>query len=228
MVSINSAAAARPIDFAGLAVTLLSPTDEGLARLLPAWKRYLKEAGLRREDIAPEPATGEEGEDRERLGPPNVEKLAAEDFSEDGAAPNGTSIAFLAEFKGKRVLFGADAHPNVLENSLRRLGFSEQNRLPLALYKVAHHGSKANTSKSLLKILDCTRFAFSTDGTRNSHPNPQTIARILKNDPGRLKTLYFNFRQEFAADWEVANLKSKWKYQCVLPPAGQEGLRIDI
>jgi beta-lactamase superfamily II metal-dependent hydrolase len=228
MVSVDSIEATRPVEFKGLLVTLLSPTDAGLASLQPAWKRFLKGAGLLPEDKGEAPLSPIE-DDRERLsGSLDVDVLAAAQFVEDSAKPNGTSIAFLAEFEGKRVLFGADAHPNVLENSLRRFGYSEQNPLRLDLYKVAHHGSKANTSKSLLRILDCTRFAFSTDGTRNNHPNPETIARILVNDPNRAKTLYFNFRQKNATNWDVPELKSRWNYDCAFPPGQKAGLTIRI
>jgi beta-lactamase superfamily II metal-dependent hydrolase len=227
MVSVDSAEAANAIEFEGLHVTLLSPTDQRLARLLPAWRRFLEEAGLRREDTGDAPETPLE-DDRERLGTLNVEKLANTTFSEDTAPPNGTSIAFLAEYDGKRVLLGADAHPSVLESSLRKRGYSERNRLPLSLYKVAHHGSGYNTSKSLLGILDCVRFAFSTDGTRNNHPTPEAVARILANDPQRMKTLYFNFNQPNATKWDQLDLKKQWRYDCVFPPAGKEGLTIAI
>jgi hypothetical protein len=35
-------------------------------------------------------------------------------------------------------------------------------------------------------LIDCTRFAFSTNGDRHSHPDAETIARILVNDPDRV------------------------------------------
>jgi beta-lactamase superfamily II metal-dependent hydrolase len=227
MVSVDSPEAESPIEFEGLSITLLSPTDTKLARLQPAWKLHLEGAGLLPDDTGPAPLSPIE-DDRERLATINVETLAAGRFVEDGAAPNGTSIAFLAEFAGKRVLLGADAHPGILEASLRRRGYNEGNRLRLDLYKVAHHGSKANTSKSLLPILDCTRFAFSTDGTRNNHPDPESIARILKNDSQQPKMLYFNFRQENSTNWDSAALKARWKYTCVFPPSGRDGLKIEI
>ncbi|OWK21457.1 hypothetical protein AJ88_23715 [Mesorhizobium amorphae CCBAU 01583] len=108
------------------------------------------------------------------------------------------------------------------------MGFSADNRLKLDLYKVSHHGSKFNTTLELLNLLDCTRFAFSTDGTRNDHPHPETIAKILVNDPLRPKTLYFNFRQDHALRWDKADLKAKWRYKCCFPADGTSGLTIEI
>ena len=125
-------------------------------------------------------------------------------------------------------MLSADAHPGVIERSLRKRGYNERNRLRLDLLKLCHHGSKANTSPALLQITDCVRFAISTDGTKHGHPNPETMARIFINDPERQKTLYFNVKQESALIWDRADLKKKYKYDCVFPPGGQSGLTIDI
>ena len=77
----------------------------------------------------------------------------------------------------------------MIERSLRARGYSEQNRLRLNMFKLCHHGSKANTWPSLLRLLDCTRFAISTDGARHERADPETIARILVNDRIRKKIL---------------------------------------
>ena len=123
---------------------------------------------------------------------------------------------------------GADSHPDVVETAVRALGFDETNRLRLDCLKVSHHGSKANSSPSLLRILDCRRFAFSTDGSRHDHPDRETIARILKNDPERAKTLIFNFRQPNTECWDDADLMRRWHYECVFPPAGTNGIEFEI
>ena len=210
----------------GLSLTLLSPTDKKLATLKPKWEEELKDAKLRTTDsvlVAEALAR-----DRVHLGPINVEALAGKAFVEDASEPNGASIAFVAEFSGKCVLLTGDSHPGVIEASLRKRGFSENKRLKLNCVKVAHHGSKANTSPSLLKIIDCTTFAFSTNGSRHDHPDAETIARILVADPKRTKTLIFNFRQDHTTMWDNTTLMKKWKYACVFPPEGSEGIEFDI
>jgi beta-lactamase superfamily II metal-dependent hydrolase len=157
-----------------------------------------------------------------------VEALADRKFETDTTKPNGAAIAFLAEYDRKKILMGADSHPDLIESSLRALGFSEKKKLRLDCLKVSHHGSKANTSPSLLKIIDCTRFAFSTDGTRHGHPNPELIARILVNDPSRKKFLIFNFRQPSTCQWDDDALKAKWMYDCLFPDPHASGIEIDI
>ncbi|MBR1270535.1 hypothetical protein JQ629_23960 [Bradyrhizobium sp. AUGA SZCCT0222] len=230
IASIASPQGQHPIDLAGnLKVTLVSPGDEELAALEPVWMKELELANLRPldpddQDEQPDKESGE----LEVLSRVNVEALAKKPFVEDAAEPNGSSIAFLAEFGGRRVLLGADAHPGVIERRLRKLGYSETNRLKLHLFKLCHHGSKANTSPTLLKIIDCVNFAISTDGTKHDHPDGETIARILVNDPSRHKTLYFNTHQKHATVWNKDDLKEKYKYSCEIPPKDEPGLTIDI
>ena len=227
VVSIDSAEARAPIALDdGLTLTLLSPSDRKLATLLPVWNKELKKAGLRTTD--PDEVADAVASGRVRLGRLNVEALAAIPFKADGTAPNGSSIALIAEHEGKRVLMGADAHADVVEASLRALGASEARPYRIDCLKMSHHGSRANTSPALLKLLDCTRFAFSTDGTRHDHPDPETIARILKNDPDRRKTLIFNFRQEQTEQWDDTALMRRWNYECRFPDAGKDGVEFEI
>lgn len=227
IVSVDTPEAQRPIDVAGgLKVTLLSPGDQELAALEPVWMTELARANLRPFD--PDEVREEPGEGLESLGPLNVEVLARKPFVEDTARPNGSSIAFLAEFDRRRVLLGADAHPRVIERSLSALGYSEANKLKLDLFKLSHHGSKANTSPSLLRIIDCVDFAISTDGTKHNHPDPETVARILVNDPSRDKTIYFNADQENATIWNRKDLREKYKFCCEIPAKASPGRRIDI
>ncbi len=123
---------------------------------------------------------------------------------------------------------GADAQPRTLEARLLARGYSAQNPLKLDLFKLCHHGSKANLSPGLLALLDCTRFAISTDGSRHNHPDRDAIARILVADPGRQKRFYFNFRQPNAELWDDPALKARWSYDCALPDPGTEGITIAI
>lgn len=210
----------------GLAITLLSPSDAELAELEPVWNAWLRRTKLRETDTDVE---AEAPPGLESLSVLNVEELACEPFKEDGEAPNGSSIAFLAEFEGKRVLLGADAHPSRVVASLKALGYGPDNRLKLDLFKLCHHGSKGNCAPELLTMIDCTRFAISTDGTRHNHPDPQTIARILVADAGRPKEFHFNTRQPNAEVWDDPTLQARWHYRCIFPdPPARAGLAVTI
>ncbi len=227
VVSTDSPEARAPLALAGgLTVTLLSPSDPKLSELLPVWDAELMKASLRTTD--PDEVAIALMEGREHLGMTNVEALAAQRFKMDTTRPNGASIAFIAQFAGKRVLLAADTHPDIVEASLRGLGASEATPYRIDCLKVSHHGSKANTSPTLLKIIDCSCFAFSTDGTRHGHPDAETIARILKSDSKRKKMLIFNFSQDNNTIWNNAALKQRYNYDCRFPPPGKKGIEFDI
>ncbi|MEH7495907.1 MBL fold metallo-hydrolase, partial [Neobacillus niacini] len=71
-------------------------------------------------------------------------------------------------------------------------GYSEKNKLKVDIMKVSHHASKKNTSTELLKMLDCTEFIISTDGSKHGLPNKQSLARIIRIMKKPL-TFYFNY-----------------------------------
>jgi hypothetical protein len=117
-------------------------------------------------------------------------------------------------------LLAADAHSAVLEEAIAPLARAEGGRYHIDLFKVSHHGSAHNLSPEFPKRVDCTRFAISTDGSRqHKHPHAQLIARLLAADPNRRKTLYFNYRQPQTELWESDRLMRRWQYECVFPTA---------
>jgi beta-lactamase superfamily II metal-dependent hydrolase len=223
---VSTSGAAPVVLPGGLTLTLLSPSDKELGALEAEWNKWLRRTLMRTDDPDAEQAAPA---GLEPLSVLDVRALAAEPFREDTEAPNGSSIAFLAEFGGRRVMMGADAHPSCVARALRSLGFGPQNRLKLDLFKLCHHGSKGNLSPDLVAMLDCTRFAISTDGTRHNHPDPQSIARLLAADPDRPKQFHFNTRQPNAERWDSAALRAEWNYTCVFPPPPlTAGLTVDI
>src|SRR5690606_3544619 len=105
---------------------------------------------------------------------PELDKLLERQLRIDGAAPNGSSIAFLAEYGGKSCLFLADAHHEVIAASISRLLEQRgQNTLHVDAVKVAHHGSAGNISDNLLALIDSLRFLISTNGAQFGHPDAE-------------------------------------------------------
>lgn len=227
IVSTDSTEATHPINLPGdLAIRLLSPTDAKLVQLLSDWDSELARAGIRTFD--PD-AEGVEplGPQFERLSgaPLDVKQLAQRVYQADETRPNGTSIAFIAEFAGKRVLLAADAHSDALESALAGLAQAEGGRYRLDLLKLSHHGSKANASPGFVELVDCTRFAVSTNGSRHNHPDRETIARFLFFDQVRNKTFFFNYRQPSTEVWDSPLLKTRWRYDCVFPAGSADDPR---
>lgn len=213
-------------------LTLLSPTWNSLTALKRFWEKELEE----NDDLDPNDpdAALEIFGERKALQPDvlggiiDVDDLVELDFERDTKEPNGSSIAFLAEHDGHAVLFTGDAHPPVLEKSIKRLLQERgQHILHLDAVKVSHHGSRKNTSPELLKLLECRRFLISTNGSRHEHPDKEAIARIVhryheNNEPTEL---YFNYRSRYNQVWDDDDLRQEWNYRTHYPPTGT---RLDL
>src|SRR5262249_4098426 len=140
------------------------------------------------------------------------------------ALANGSSIAFLAEHPDGSCLFGADAFAPVLLESLQRRGAAKTK---VDAFKLAHHGSRRNTSIALLQHLECSRFLISTNGKRFRHPNPDTIARVIQHG-GKNPDLYFNYRTTFTSPFETGKLTGAPKYTTTYSADEKTGLVIEL
>ena len=211
----------------GMMLTLLSPTPEKLEKLAPVWSREMKRYGLQpgaRVDYSKflkgTPSTSTD-----------VDELAGERFVSDNGAPNGSSIAVLAEFNGASALLAADAHAPVLIESIKKiLELRKTERLKLDVFKVSHHASQNNISSELIQLLDCPRYLVSTNGNHFCHPDRQAIARLIKHGRygDRQPTLYFNYRSRYNDVWASPELQEKYGYSTVYPPDDQPGLTVQI
>lgn len=209
----------------GMVLTLLSPTRRALAELRPVWKAEVEKAGM---------VPGQAAED-ERAAAPDLlgeealdpEALAEETFKEDGSEANGSSIAFLAEFDGKRVLLTGDAHAGILASGLRRLARARgTGTVTVDAFKLPHHGSKFNLSREVLDLVDCDRYLFSTNGDKFHHPEPVAISRIITTREDT--SLEFNYQTEFTTPWESPRLQRRFRYRAVFPGAGEPWLKVQL
>ena len=209
----------------GLKLTLLSPTVEKLIELKPIWEQEVREAHL-------EPGFGtveeEAAEGAVEFGLPilpDVERLANSPFEADASEANGSSLALLAEYEGKRIALTGDAHADILLEALERLSPGERVRLDL--YKLSHHGSKFTTDRDLLKKLDCPLYVFSTNGSIFHHPDQETVARVIVAG-GNQPKLVFNYRTEHNDIWDNEELKQRHGYTVRYPAGSEQGIEIDL
>ncbi len=216
----------------GLELTLLSPTVEKLKALRSAWLKAFDVLGgtpgdegfigtrldkdKRFRDDTPIPALAA-----------GLDEAADAATALDAAVANGSSLAFVAEYAGRRCAFLGDAHAPVIQQALGRLA-RERGEEPLRLdaVKVSHHGSDGNTTTLLLQKMICHNFLVSTDGSVFEHPDEAAIARIVKHAaPARL---YFNYRSDFNRGWDDADRKQQWRYEAVYPSEGRSGIALDL
>lgn len=226
----------------GMQLTLVSPGFPELLKLSKRWDEELAKAGLtnasQEEVLAALAAARKYDTDDDFLGEEEflgVEELVGLRQRNDGSPANGSSIAFVGSFEGKRCLFGGDAYWKVLRDNVRRMAQEEgQEKLALQAFKVPHHGSRNNVADELLAALDCRRFLVSTNGARFKHPDDEAIARMVggawRPDPAQDEEveLLFNYRTDFNTGWDDGDLRETWNYAATYPDAGAEGLRVEL
>lgn len=143
-------------------------------------------------------------------------------WKQDDNVDNGSSISFISQYKGSNILWLADAHPNVVAQSLKDLGYSITNPLSCTHVKVAHHGSSGNNSDELYSLIKCHSYIFSVNGDNKDRlPNKESLVRILKrpNRDIRVKyTFYFTYddsilRSIFSVDTDSVFEKLNFEVQ---------------
>jgi hypothetical protein len=211
----------------GMKVTVLGPMPQRLADLAPVWEEAVKEAGLV-PGVPPE-----EPEPSDRLGradvwPPKVRELAEKRPSYDKAPPNGSSITFLAEFKGDSCLFTGDCFSRDLTSSVERLCNERQmDVLEVSALKMSHHGSRHNTESKLLKKLKCGRYLISTNGKTNLHPDFETLARVIVHG-GANPELIFNYDAEHILPWRDKKLRGAPMFTATIGKGENGGVTVEL
>ncbi|MBW8369025.1 MAG: hypothetical protein K0M70_14350 [Arenimonas sp.] len=215
------------VDVAGMRLTLLSPDFARLQKLKPEWAENARKNGLTAGGRLPEDEAvlndGWLGEDQSGA----VDDLAASVFIQDSAKANGSSIAFIAEYDGERVLFGADAHPSMLLQSARREPLADLETVELAAFKLPHHGSRKNVSVAMLERFPAAHYLVSTTGQQFMHPDAPAIARVVHTASGRGACLHFNCRSDYNVRWDDADCQDEYGYSAVYGEDGT-GLVVEI
>lgn len=220
-ISNNGSPISVPALDGGMQLTILSPSRPKLAKLAPVWERECESQGLI-------PGVGAAEVRREvgleTLGAGLVE-MADMVTKEDKSAANGSSIALLAEYNGKRVLLAADAHSDLLCQSLAHLNGGAP--VHLDLFKVPHHGSQANVTKALMAAVRCNDFLVSTSGARHGHPNQPGVARMVMGSDGPAR-LRFNYLQPQTQFWrDRTRSADEPDYECEFPDT-EHGICIEL
>ena len=155
----------------------------------------------------------------------NFETFIKKDIKQgkkDTSKSNGASIAFVLEYKNKKLLFLGDSHEDIIMKGLKR--YKENGKtLKFDIVKVSHHGSIKNNFKWIEDIV-VDNYLISTNGEKHNHPSKEVIAKILKVNKLK-KTLYFNYPVDIVNDIRKEKLKEKYNYSIVV---GNENSSLQI
>lgn len=206
----------------GMSLTILSPGKVALEKLHATWKKEIKKYGNNPNFAKLLGNDKRYFSDDDLLGDKPIEQLQAVKVSGDNSVPNGSTIAFLATYKGKTCIFAGDATSDYLLRAIDPiLVKSGKDRLAVDAWKIGHHGSKRSTLEKLMSKIKCSKILVSSNGKKFKHPDQETIAKLLKNNGPNLQ-FYFNYKTEFNERWAVKDLQTKYKFKATYPEKDDE------
>lgn len=172
----------------GMKVTILSPDKDKLNKLR---EKYSNNRPLCRFET--DEAFVEAGSVSDDYNTP-LNEFQLDYYQEDISVENASSIAAIFELNDKRILWLSDSVPSVIVSSLSQLGYCESNKMYCDCVLLSHHGSVANNSIELFKLIQADKYIISTDGiNKYSLPNKETVARIVFSSISLPISIYFNY-----------------------------------
>ena len=183
-------------------ITLLTPSLEQLSNLAIYWKNELKRKkwsfDLTDDDMFNDAMEAFLLSSERQLDVINIDisnsnkNMSIHELSKltslpDKSPTNASSISFILDSQGKRLLFLADAPDALVVNTLKNL--------PIRFFdviKLSHHGSLKNAN-SLFNYIDGEFFLISTDGSKHNHPDLSTLAKIVDRPGKKKRQLVFNY-----------------------------------
>lgn len=140
-----------------------------------------------------------------------LQNIVQQKVNADNSPTNGASIAICINYEGKNLLFLADGHPDILYESIHNLGVKEFD-----LVKVPHHGSRKNMTIKLAEVLKSNRFLISTNGNKHTHPDLESLARLIYMNKDMNKELYFNYETKVSKWICTEEMKNTFNLEVVV------------
>lgn len=225
----------KSLNIGEITITILSPNEAKLQNLSNQWKKELKKKKLDFQfnensyiDDAFELMQLTLDDKKTISSTPisltskrkTLEDLFNQVSPIDTSVTNGSSIAILLEAYDKKLLFLADAHPELLETELEKLRYDYFD-----LIKVPHHGSLQNMTDSLANILRSDKYLYSTNGKKHNHPDLAGIAKVILLQRQIKKRMFFNYETEASKFLLDDELQETYNYDVIL---GKENEILEI
>ena len=184
-------------------IHVLSPNNKNIEALESFWKKRLIKDGLLKKAHSEEywddayefsiskDMPGFHFHEKKVSKSYDLLMLCKEAYEPDSSASNGSSISFVLETEGKRLLFLGDSHAETVVASLRTLYCEEKAPYKFDAVKLSHHGCYNNNSPELFSLIVSDKWLISTNGDKYNHPDMPTLAHIITS--GVNNQLYFNY-----------------------------------
>jgi beta-lactamase superfamily II metal-dependent hydrolase len=154
IITYDSLSSPFPLD--NLTITIIGPNQENLDKLRKEWTEWIKK-------------------NEAKVLTTDRELLAQMDRS----VPNLSSIMFLMECEGKRILFTGDGRGDFILEGLEKAGLlDKKGKIQVDIFKVPHHGSVRNTTEDFFDKIIADLYIISADG-RHHNPDFDTLSWIV-------------------------------------------------
>ena len=211
-----------PPEADGPRITVVSPTLKRLSSLRTEWHKALEKAREGEPEVSPP-------RDVVPLGKlDDLEALAAKKTSNDGSAPNGSSIGLLLEHRGASCLLSGDGFGKVLAEGLTGLAAARGvEAIEVDAFKLPHHGSQANVASALVGAAPARHYVVSSNGDTFNHPDDVAIARVLVGAPEGA-TLWFNYENDRTRRWADPELRERFGHKVKFPAKPAAGAVLEL
>lgn len=150
----------------GATMRFISPGEKELIKFANEWEKY------ERENEYVQYASNLE------MVKKNLADLMQEKLLSDSSPNNASSIAFIFEYHSIKLAFLGDAKPSVCLQGIKKI--NDADHFEVDLLKLSHHGSRSNTSDSLLKTIRTNNYLLSTNGHHKKVPSKVVLSHLLK------------------------------------------------
>ncbi len=218
-------------------IHVLSPNNEDIEALESFWKKRLIKDGLLKKTHSEEywddayefsiskDMPGFHFHEKKVSKSYDLLMLCKEAYEPDSSASNGSSISFVLETEGKRLLFLGDSHAETVVASLRTLYCEEKAPYKFDAVKLSHHGCYNNNSPELFSLIVSDKWLISTNGDKYNHPDMSTLAHIITS--GVNNQLYFNYPLPVCQELLKPDYHEGHDFDVIMPE-GDKGITITI
>lgn len=141
-----------------------------------------------------------------------IENWARKKATRDTSNTNDSSIAFCIRYYDKVFLFAGDSSADSLITALDNWSNQTGKNRFFDVVKLPHHGSYKNCADLLDKI-DGKVFLISTDGSRHSHPDKETIAKIVTRPSEGERLLLYNYQNDAYKLFDDSETHKKYHFR---------------
>lgn len=199
---------------------ILSPDEAQFVELIDEWRKEEEELIASTDN----PSSSIESDHDD-----TIEDLFKKPFHPDNSLTNRSSIVFTLTVDNLTALFTGDAHTDVICQSLRKARYTPEKPLCLQFMKIAHHGSKGNTSRDLMELIDCRHYLISTNAAnKHQFPHKEALARVVEaahnRNPGEPVHFYFTYADTILENLFSASEKQTYQIICHFPEEGDSGI----